>query len=355
MKFNKELYINKKYGNLTILEFVDNHYQNGSFAVKCLCDCNYCKINNKTQIPVIKKLKEIIDEKKVDCGRKPHNYPKINTDDVYNYIKDYNDGNSVRFISLKYKINYKLISDILIDNGYKIRDNTFNSKKYSCNQDYFELINTPEKAYWLGFLYADGFVTKDGKFGLSLKSCDEHIIYQLKNDLNSDSPIKRYITTGGYKIGIEYSKLLITDYKMRDDLIKHGVLLNKTNIITKPNIDDNLVRHFIRGYFDGDGSIYRSSKTPDYNISFCGTDELLTYIHNYLFINNLIKKNLKLEKRKIKHIVSSIRYGGNVQVLNIMNHLYKDANRYLFRKYNIYQSLCEQQSNILGKELINAI
>jgi hypothetical protein len=345
MKLDKELYINKQYGNLTIIEFVDNHFQNRSFAVKCLCDCNYCKINKKTEIPIIKKLREIINGKIVNCGRKPHNYSDININDVTNYIKDYNDGNSIRFISLKYKINYKLISDILINNGYEIRSNAFNSKVYSCDQYYFEIINTPEKAYWLGFLYADGFVTKDGKFGLSLKSCDEYIIYQLKNDLKSDSPIKKYITTGGYKIGIEYSKLLITDYKMRDDLIKHGVFLNKTNIVNKPNINNNLIRHFIRGYFDGDGSIYRSIKNPDYNISFCGTDKLLTFIHNYFFINGFIKKNLKLEKRRPNHIVSSIRYGGNNQVLNIMNHLYKDATRYLIRKYNIYQTLYEQQSN----------
>jgi len=343
MKLNKELYINKKYGNLTILEFVNNHYQNGSFAVNCLCDCNYCEINKKKEIPIIKKLREIINGKTINCGRMPHNYSIINTDDVKNFINDYDKGDSIRFISLKYKINYKLIHDILICNGYEIRDNSFNSKIYSCDQTYFKEINTPQKAYWLGFLYADGYVTKDGKFGLSLKSCDEYILYQLKSDLNSDSSIKKYLTTGGYKVGIEYSKLLITDYKMRDDLIKHGVVLNKTNIITKPNLRDDLIRHFIRGYFDGDGSIYKSSKNPDYNMSFCGTDELLTFIHNHFYTNGLIKKNLKLEKRKPQHIVSSIRYGGNIQVLNIMNHLYKNADRYLIRKYNIYQALCGQK------------
>jgi len=179
----------------------------------------------------------------------------------------------------------------------------------------------------------------------------KYILYQFKNDLNSDSLIKKYKTTGGYKIGIEYSKLLITDYKMRDDLIKHGVVLNKTNIITAPNLQKNLIKHFIRGYFDGDGSIYKNGKISNYNICICGTDELLKFIHNYFFINNLIKKNLKLEKRKPQHIVSSIRYGGNNQVLNIMNHLYKDATRYLIRKYNIYQNLCEQQYNILRKEI----
>ena len=55
----------------------------------------------------------------------------------------------------------------------------------------------------------------------------KYILYQFKNDLNSDSLIKKYKTTGGYKIGIEYSKLLITDYKMRDDLSwLDGILQN---------------------------------------------------------------------------------------------------------------------------------
>jgi len=356
MKLDKELYIDKKYGHLTILEFVDN-FSNGSFAVKCLCDCNYCKINNKTKIPIIKRFREIIDKKTIDCGRKPHNYPNINIDDVHIWIKDYENGNSIRNISIKYNISYKLLHKILINNDYKIRDNTYNSKVYTCNENYFKFIDTPEKAYWLGFMYADGYVTKQGKFGLSLKSCDEYILYQFKNDLNSDSSIKKYKTSGGYKIGIEYSRLIITDYKMRDDLIKHGVTLNKTNIITAPNLKENLIRHFIRGYFDGDGSIYniksKSKKKLEFHISICGTDDLLTFIHNYFLNNKLIKKNLKLEKRKPQHTTSYIAYGGNNQVLNIMEHLYKDATRYLIRKYNIYQDLYKQQNN--RKELNDAI
>ena len=65
---------------------------------------------------------------------------------------------------------------------------------------------------------------------------------------------------------------------MFNDLIKQGCVPNKSLILTFPNkyqVPKNLINHFIRGYFDGDGSIYEYSKTHAGSISFIGTESVL--------------------------------------------------------------------------------
>ena len=128
---------------------------------------------------------------------------------------------------------------------------------------------------------------------------------------------------------------------MFDDLVSHGVVLNKTNIVKPPNIDKEFIPSFILGYFDGDGSIFlNNSKRPFYSINIVGTDELLTFIHHYLRSVGAIKKDrdVNLEKRKDGQIVSYIRYGGNNLVSRIMEVLYQnvDSDLPLERKKELY-------------------
>ena len=80
----------------------------------------------------------------------------------------------------------------------------------------------------------------------------------------------------------------------------------------------------------------------EYGVNFLGTDDVLTFIHNYLVENNLTNKKLYLEKRKQNQIVSSIRYGGNDKVERILNHLYYNSSIFLYRKEERYQELLRQ-------------
>lgn len=229
--------------------------------------------------------------------------------------------------------------------GLPIRNNREKNKKYSCDIDYFSNIDTPEKAYWLGFIFADGFIGKNNsseRFGISLSKVDEEHLYKFKNAINSTHPIRTYKVSNGYKVGVDYCRIIIAEKKIVDDLIKQGCVYHKTDILEPPNIPKILRRHWIRGYMDGDGSIIvHNTKHGDaYSIGFTGTDDVLNWIMDELIDDKILNRRYPITKRRKGQIVSNISFGGNYLVKNYLDYIYKDASVYLQRKYDRYVNLC---------------
>lgn len=131
------------------------------------------------------------------------------------------------------------------------------SFRYYCNKNYFQKIDTSNKAYILGFIAADGCLYKrgghQGLIQISLNKKDIQILEDIKKELNSTHPIN---------ICDNMASLSITSEEMFQDLNKIGIKPRKTWTINLNNIIENipqsLVKDFIRGYFDGDGSITSS-------------------------------------------------------------------------------------------------
>lgn len=255
-------------------------------------------------------------------------------------IHDYKNGSSVLSLSKKYGYKYDKTQSIIRENNLKIRGNDFNSKKYHNDSHIFDTIDTEEKSYWLGFLYADGCIMDTGsniRLSLAINVGDIEHLEKFKEFLNTDAPIHIYKSN----YGTEYCRIQILDKYLCGQLINKGVYIRKTEILTFPSfLDKSLVRHFIRGYIDGDGCItyHNLNKNKDkmvFALKICSTKAMLLEINNYLPRKN--KNHPALEKR-IKNDVDnySITYGGNLQVLNILNYLYDNANIYLKRKYERY-------------------
>jgi AraC-like DNA-binding protein len=272
--------------------------------------------------------------------------------DIYN--NEYVHSGTLAELDKKYNTSRGYFSRWFKKLGLVIRDNSINSAKYNFDKNYFEAIDSQEKAYWLGFIFADGFIETKRKYcnrklGIALAIKDIAHLEKFKKCINGDMPVKIYKTDNGYSNNTEYCKILIASKKMTNDLIKQGVVEKKSNILQPPNISKELIPHFIRGYFDGDGSIWKQTnkngKDLQYNVSFVGTDAILTYIMDNLLEANAIKRRYALNKRKPTHVVSNIKFGGNNNVLLFLNHLYNDANIFLERKHNIYLDL---------KELVNS-
>ena len=229
----------------------------------------------------------------------------------------------------------------------KIRSNKENSRRYEVDHNFFNNIDTEEKAYWLGFIYADGFVsnikgTTSRKVGISLAEIDKQHLEKFNASLESTYPIGEYTVSGGYLEGVKYCRVLLTSNQLFDDLVRHGCVEHKTSILEKPNIDDKLIKHFIRGYVDGDGSITKINRECygyEYGLNIVGTDSMLTFISEHFIDNNVTDKPIYLEKRKEEHSVSYIRYGGNFKSEVLLDYLYKDATIYLDRKYKRYLEL----------------
>ena len=204
---------------------------------------------------------------------------------------------------------------------------------YTLNEDYFENIDNEYKAYMLGFIYADGNIQKDkNRLRITLKHDDIKILETFKDQLNYSGDIKvrelksKTRDTKGYII----AELSIMSKKLIQDLNKHGVFPNKTFSINYPNIPKHLDKHFIRGFFDGDGSIYERKDRPNgYRAELvCASKEFLEKI--------CLKMDIEFRYVKPKKNVYVISlYKDKAKPLLIK--MYAQSNIHLERKYKLYQ------------------
>lgn len=199
---------------------------------------------------------------------------------------------------------------------------------FDLNDDYFSIIDTEQKAYFLGLLFADGNVyMKRNRVQLTLSNEDAYIIKKLAQCVNYQG--KLYIDRG------KYTKLILNSKKMCDDLIKLGCTPNKSLTLTFPidSVPKELLNHFIRGYFDGDGHISRDKKLVNdyYHINITSTESFLMTLKNILAENNIIVGTL-YKRYKDKEISAHTFYVKNKSAIEFVNYIYKDASLFLSRK-----------------------
>lgn len=258
-------------------------------------------------------------------------------------IKMYLDGISGNKIAASLGIKTHQVYYVLKKNKIKSRSNSINSKRYRFNENFFENIDNERKAYWLGFLFADGYIlSKTDSFGLALSTKDILHMEKFLFDISSNHKISVYRNNSDK----EYCRIRLYSKKTKEDLINAGCKENKTLILDFPEIRKDLLPHFIRGYFDGDGSISKtkSKKSPSFRFRLCGTKEFLRGVLNAIGVDS------KLYQRHPERNVNNydIDIGGNRQVIEILSFIYKDATVYLERKYNRFlelKSLCQEIDN----------
>lgn len=156
---------------------------------------------------------------------------------------------------------------------------------------------------------------------------------KLKVSTKCDYPIKIY-KGKCYTENYEYCRFLISSEPMFDDLEKAGVIQRKSLVLTYPSTEvlpSSLNWHFIRGYFDGDGSF--SKETKGHMFKVCGIWDFIT-----VFADRVGKPDLKLQQRRKDKNNWQLSVGGRRQVQRIANLMYQDATVYLDRKYEIYNS-----------------
>ena len=216
---------------------------------------------------------------------------------------------------------------------------------YTLNESYFECIDSEDKAYWLGFIYADGYITKrkTGQHVLGITLHEKEPLELFCKCINTDKPVKQYISNSKYKPNSVEYKIVIISNKIVSDVEKLGVVPNKTFLLdTIPQMTEDLIHHFIRGYFDGDGSIfyhkqqggYGGNKKYYYNIlgvSICGTKKFLTTIKNQLPFIKDTDKILYKEKR-LSSDTWTLKMFSNKRSINFYNYIYDNANYFLERK-----------------------
>ena len=226
--------------------------------------------------------------------------------------------------------------------------------RYSYNKNFFEIIDTPSRAYWFGFLCADGSITRFYKgenlrsmsVELTVKSDDEGHLHKYLEALESNTPIQhREIHLQSTGKTYTACRCVINNTHLCWDLIDHGCTPCKSTTLMFPDSKDvppELLSHFMRGYFDGDGSIsqYMWGRQKTTVWTLCGTEEFLTQFGAVLTENGVqLASGPKAEKRGEK--IYELRIYGLANIQCLMAFLYQDSTPSirLDRKYNTYQSM----------------
>jgi hypothetical protein len=211
------------------------------------------------------------------------------------------------------------------------------SKLMQHNSTFFDAIDTEEKAYWLGFFYADGYLAKNGstlKIDLSVKDA-LHLqrfanIFQTKVLVRERSPDKRN--------GIVYvsaTSVIVCAY-LWDAFIEKGVRQGNTlseDISVFKHVPENLMHHFVRGVFDGDGSVYRH-KSGGLGFSFVGSYPFMEYLRGVLIASVELSVTKLGKMGKLTHL----RWKGNSASECFKNWLYRDATVWLERKRDVFDA-----------------
>lgn len=260
-------------------------------------------------------------------------------------ISMFKEGYSLEKIHKNLGISRDSFSKKLKKMGYEI----LSDGKKHINSNIFEKIDTEEKAYWLGFLMADGYVSKNSnKIELQIK--DKEHLEKFKNFLDSKHKISERKNILNGKEFVSY-RISICDKQIHQSLISLGCIPNKTFEMHIPNIDDNLFRHWLRGYFDGDGCIFCYNKKPflkgRYHISLSsGNLYILQEILEKL--NELFPfKNIKVKNTKTCYEIRTMNILDTQLFLDL---LYKDSTIYLDRKFELYNRYCRLETRTKRKK-----
>lgn len=267
-----------------------------------------------------------------------NNIPKRTKGGIYSIpeqevIARYKNGESCQVIADSFKVTFHTISNILEKNNI-VRDNKY--KNINLNENYFEKIDSSDKAYFLGFMLTDGNVSlNENTIRLSLSSKDEEILNIFKEKTGNENKIC-------IREDEKHSErtFQLRSKKWKDDLAKYGVVPQKTSISEMPILSTDMMPHLIRGMIDGDGWISFNS----HQIGFCGNEKTVNKLKDYLV------KTLNVYDVKVIHASENlwqITWASQKDIEKIGNYIYQNKdNCFLSRKYNNFLQIIHGNTEV---------
>lgn len=260
---------------------------------------------------------------------------KLTEDNLDEIIELYNTGKSLAQLGKTYHISPSTISEKFKELNVSIRGSDKCNRKWGINENYFDVIDSPNKAYILGLLYADGNNGKNHCVSISLQEKDKDILRKINIELQNDKPLKLIeYSTKNPNWSNQY-QLSFTSKYMSSKLADLGMTPNKSLQLRFPTIlQKNYYSHFIRGYFDGDGSI--PSNQDDMHVSLVSTLDFCQVVQKILKEELNVNSSIYLCHKKDSP-TRTLSIAGRIQTKRFLDYLYKDADLYLERKYVLYQ------------------
>lgn len=246
-------------------------------------------------------------------------------------IAEYENGSSSIALAKKYSCNKTTICAILKRHSVSARQGAF-ERKYSFNEHFLDCIDTEEKAHFLGFFFADGCNYEDrNKTTILINTVDEDLLEKYVTILCSNRPL-RYEREG---------KLVAMDLGSKyfcGRLAQLGAIAHKSLVLQFPKeLPHDMVRHFIRGYFDGDGCV---SLREHKNGTVTGR---VNIVGSHAFIQSLaeiIKTEILVDCHiDIRGNCSALRIDKKQDAFDFLKWIYDGSTLYLNRKHNKFCKL----------------
>lgn len=288
----------------------------------------------------------------------------LSTEQVDEIVEKYqNSGYECTCVTLakEYGVTKAAIRQWLIKRGVEVRNDHFKLRRtYELNEDYFRNIDTEEKAYFLGLSYADG-CNHEAKnvFQIFLQEEDKEILEKFRLAIQYEKPLRFIDLNTKNQNHKNQFGLVVNSQKFSQILASQGCVSAKSLILEFPSEDvlpQHLVRHFIRGYYDGDGGIYhytskitklKYEKSKPFlqdtvQIGITSAINFLTKLKEY------VEKEVGITTSKLmianKSEITRRFACSNRKAIKILDWMYKDATIYMERKHQKYL-FCKQLFN----------
>lgn len=264
-----------------------------------------------------------------------------------------NQKRGLNYCKAQAKVSLATLNQILKDNGVKKRTyaeaaiESNQNRALHKNKDYFS-VQSPNVAWILGFLAADGYVTKKGNgISIGLSSVDREILERIRKEIEIENPIHDFTDRKGF----DYSELTWTCKEHREELAKYSIVPQKTFILEPPyELDKKYWLDYVRGYFDGDGSVnfIEVNGKKHYTAlrwQVCSaTPSILEFVLDVLESYGIPKVNIQKQERKDSFLYC-IQYSTN-STKKIYEILYSTPSTlYLARKKQHFEEIIQRMNN----------
>ena len=275
-------------------------------------------------------------------GKEVYNKIIFSQEQLQDIKNSYLNGESSVKIGKRYGYSHKPILKALHEMGVEVDQKRF-SRKYKLNEHYFDVIDMPNKAYILGFLYSDGNNCIDKcTISIALQEEDWEILEKMRLEIGSEKPLKFLDKSNKHDFGYTYKNQYILPMfssHMCNSLAEKGVVPNKSLVISFPEwLDKELIPHFIRGVFDGDGSIYRYYRNENnlpITVTITATQQFCETLKS--ICKEELGINIGIYDASCHNGVTKVfTLSGKWIAKTFLDWIYADADLYLQRKYDRY-------------------
>ncbi len=272
-------------------------------------------------------------------GRMKNFSEEIEKKAIYNYVELHK---GLQTAGKEFGISQFLMERIL--KKYGIRKRTYTEakqigRKYNCDDNYFKNQNS-SMAYILGLIASDGSISKkENLIAIQLQEEDRKILEQIKIKTKVERPLEEYTRVGtGHRI-VSFRNW---SAEWKKDLKHYGIVPQKTFTLQPPFfLNKQFSIDYIRGYFDGDGSIYKIDNQNRIFFEIVGASKIIINWMRDILINqyHILLNSEQKETLMNGTIIYKIKIGDKKELLKLYHLLYDDKTLYIERKKEKFENL----------------